>query len=302
MHTLDLMGGYVAAIAHLAAETHCRTTLSAQDQPDIMSLHFDFLRMCELQDIDIAIRDLKVGSGISTIQLELTQKGRIRVVATATSTNFDRPFGPTVETDWTLRPPAVTPPNLAAVDCNQPDPNWLPCRIEGEIIPFTRRLVTLYPRDGFPLAGLCDSWNGLIGSERMDAPFVTLMTDYIPSMSDTLLHNGGLYDAHRIWQMMDRGAQTNPGVPAPVINTIKDAMSVATINSTLTLDIEFKKRIPFEGLQWTFTRTEAKKLADGRMDVELTICDDQMKLICWARQIILTLDPSRRFKGPKQTL
>lgn len=76
-------------------------------------------------------------------------------------------------------------------------------------------------------------------------------------------------------------------------------MEGATINTTLCLDIEYKRRLPKQGLRFTFTRATATALLDGRMDVNLTICDEDMEVVCLARQLILALGVQRKFGGEK---
>lgn len=70
---------------------------------------------------------------------------------------------------------------------------------------------------------------------------------------------------------------------------------MATINTTLTLDIEYKRRLPKEGLRFTFTRATSQTLLDGRMDLELTICNEDMEVVCLVRQLILALEAQRKF-------
>jgi hypothetical protein len=74
-------------------------------------------------------------------------------------------------------------------------PNWAPAVYKGEILPVTGRLLVLDPRDGFPDNGVCDAWRGFMGDERIDATYLPLMGEIMPSLSDTLLRNGGPYDA-----------------------------------------------------------------------------------------------------------
>lgn len=100
------------------------------------------------------------------------------------------------------------------------------------------------------------------------------MTDLVPSMSDTLLRNGGLFDAHMFREGAEKWASENPGTTCPFTNTVaqvrlplstltspisqyysravalfsdtrpKQAANSTTINSTLTLDLEFKRALP----------------------------------------------------------
>ncbi|RYP83145.1 hypothetical protein DL769_001451 [Monosporascus sp. CRB-8-3] len=295
----DLHGGCVAAAIYSAATTHLRTTLAAQNHPDILTLHFEFLRVCEPRDSTITIADLKVGAGTSTLQLQLSQNGRLKIFALATATNFDKHVGPTVPTDWRLHPPPRPAPNFDRVLAHQPDEHWLPAHLAGEILPINRHQLILNPRDGFPVDGICDAWSTFLGGERMDATCLTFMTDLIPSMSDTLLRNGGIFDARASFVKMEKWAEKNPGVPAELTNSFKEAMRATVFNQTVTLDIEFKRRLPKEGIQWTFTRSESRMLERGRLDLDVTICDEKMELLCLARQVILVLDAKRKFRDGK---
>jgi hypothetical protein len=157
----------------------------------------------------------------------------------------------------------------------------------------------LYPRAGFPVPGVCDAWNSFLGDERMDATYLAMMADVIPSLSDTLLRHGGLYDAHAFWEKMKVWAEENPGIPAVMTNTIAQAMQSPTFNVTVSMDVEFKRRPPKDGQRSIFSRAATKMLRDGIMDLDITMCNEQMELLCTAHQLILVLDAQRKFNGRK---
>jgi hypothetical protein len=295
-----LHGGCVGAVVHATASLHFATTLSAQNQPDILVLHLEFLRSGILANFHITVTDLKLGIGTSTIQLNVFQRGQLKLVALATSTNFDKSVGPTAQTDWTLHPKPDPRPSFERILAQKSDGNWLAHNLSGEILPFTSRQITLYPRNGFPSAGVCDMWYTFTDDERMDSTYLTLMTDCIPSLSDTLLRNEGLYDAHKTFAASAKWDVANPGVPVQLTNSLNEAANAMLFNSTVTLDIEFKKRLPRDGLKWLFTRAATKVLNGGRMDLDVTLCDDQMEMVCQARQVILALEAKRRFKDGKR--
>ncbi|KAK8064341.1 beta-ketoacyl synthase domain-containing protein [Apiospora phragmitis] len=222
-------GGCVVAIIHHAAVTHLQAQ-PALKQPDILNLHVEFLRACERCDSTITVSTLKTGAVASTFQVELRQKTEIKAVALVTSTSFDRPPGPTVPTAWAPLPPPRPKPDFARDLRHQPDPNWVPAIYSGEVIPFTGRILVLGPREGFPVEGICDAWNGFEGAERIDSTTLAFMTGLITSMSDTLLRNGGLYDAHAFQEKARRWTEENPGVPAPLTNSLTDATKATTLN------------------------------------------------------------------------
>ncbi|KAK8070550.1 hypothetical protein PG997_010753 [Apiospora hydei] len=269
------------------AETHLRTQQPTLNQPDVLNLHVEFLRACERSDSTVTVHPLKTGALASTFQLQLSQNGELKAVALATSTNFDRPLGPTVATAWTPLPPPRPRPDFERVLRHEADPNWVPAIYSGEVIPFTVRILVFDPREGFPVDG---------GEERIDSTTLAFMTDLIPSMSDTLLKNGGLYDAHAFQEKARKWAEENPGVPAPLTNSLAEAMKATTHNQTVTLDVEFKRRLPPAGLQFVFMRTTTKMLLDGRMDTDLTVHNEDMEILCTSRQVIFVLEAGRKFK------
>ncbi|KAK9794095.1 putative Thioesterase domain-containing protein [Seiridium cardinale] len=135
------------------------------------------------------------------------------------------------------------------------------------------------PRDGFPIDGVCNAWNTFMGDERIDATSLTMMTDCIPSMSNTLLRSGGLYDARGRRKIL--------------------AAKSSLFDSTVTMDIEFKRRLSDNGVKWIFTRAVTEMLDVGRVDLSVTICDEKMVPLCLSRQVVLAVDFQRRFKNKK---
>lgn len=276
-------------------------TLLAQKQPDVLNLHIEFLRACERLESTITVTVLKLGAAACTLQLQLSQNGKIRATASAISTNFDRPLGPTVPTGWKLLPPPDPRPDFDRVLANKPDDNWVPVRVEGEIIPMTGRILALDPRAGFRHEGICDTWNSFVGGERMDATYVALMTDIIPDMTSTLMNTGALYNAHHYWRVARDWAEANPGVTSVQWNSLAEAKTATTFSNTVVLDMEFKKRLPKEGLRFVLTRTAARTLQDGRLDLDVTKCDEDMELVCKSHQLILVLEAQRKFRDGRKT-
>ena len=290
-----LFGGCISGVLHLAAATHLATTLGKYGQPDVHTMHIEFLRYCVARDLQITVADLKCGGTTCTIQLVLSQDGQTKVVALVASTDFGKSLGPSFDIGWSLNPPAKPMPDFAKVEANQEDEHWVPGKVVGDIIPMTGRITNLNARGGFTIPGIADAWNSFDG-ERMDATHLALMCDFIPSMSDTLLHNGGLYDAHKRLSEMEAWAKEHPGEPCLMEARLADAAHATTINNTISMNIEFKKRLPESGLKWEFTRVQSKRLENGRLDIHVTILDEQMDLVCLSRQAILVLDAKRRFQ------
>ncbi|CAH0043519.1 unnamed protein product [Clonostachys solani] len=301
-----LNGGHLASVLMHAARRHLSIdpTLAARDQPDVLSLHIEFLHACEVKDTITTITILRTGSSTCTLLLELSQesgrsgKNRPNAIAIANSTNFDKTLGPSAPTDWTLHPLPKPIPNFALVEANKPEPNWISATVSGELLPFTRRSLCLNPRGGFPTAGVYDAWNSFRDGERMDATYFGLLSDFIPAVGDSLTGEG-MYNAHAFYEKMEQWDKEHPGVPAPLTNTIAEAMKAPSFSQTVTLNLGFRRRVPAEGLRWVFTRTQTKMMEGGRMGVDITLCDENMNLVCEAHQLILALDAQRKFRSRK---
>ncbi|EXA32931.1 hypothetical protein FOVG_15904 [Fusarium oxysporum f. sp. pisi HDV247] len=289
-----LNGGCIAAVIHSVAVKHFTTTLAKYDQPDVLTLHLEYLRYCSTEKLDINILELKRGSSHCTIQLQVLQNEQLKAIGLATSTNFAQSLGPTCNTQWNLNPPPASRPDFRKVEANEPDLAWVPGLTKGEVFPMGRRIVSLYERGGMQVDGLLDGWNGFTG-EFMNATHIAFMCDFMPSMADTLLRNGEMYDGRNNLRKMEEWADKNPGVVCEMETSLAEAANAKFSENTLSLDIEFKRQLPKDGLRWIFSRVETKKLQGGRMDMDITICDEGMDLICSARQIVLVLDAKKRY-------
>jgi hypothetical protein len=293
---IALLGGCVAAILSSAAQAHFATTLATYQQPDLHTLHIQFFRPCTAAPSTVTITDLKVGRGSCFIQLDLFQQGERRCTALATSTNFTIALGPTAKTDVPLLPALPPCPNWEHVETNQPDENWIPSKTIGEILPFLKRMTFLYPANGQQTPGIIDYWCAFDRPEQFSIAHLAMLCDVAPSPSDTLLRTEGVFDAHKIYRIKKEAAEKTPGKPAIITNSLRQAAEGRIWNATLTLDMQFKRKLTNKEMMWTFTRATTRMLEGGRMDLDLTICDEELVPICLARQVMMVIDAGRRFK------
>jgi acyl-CoA thioesterase FadM len=290
-----LLGGCVAAILTSAAQAHFTNTLAKLNQPDVHTLHIEFFRPCTPHPSTITVTDLKIGKGSCFIQLTLHQNNQPRCTALATSTNFSIDAGPTIKTSVPFYPALAPLPNFKNVANEKPDENWLPSKTHGQILPFLKRMTFLYPSNGQPTPGIIDYWCTFDVPERMSLAHLAMLSDVAPSASDTLLRTDGVFDAHKIYLLKKEAAEKTPGKPAVIVNSLKEAGKATIWNTTLSLDLQFKRRVG-EGDRWMFTRCMTRKLEGGRMDLDLGIYDEGLEVVCLARQCMLVIDGRRRFK------
>ncbi|KAF2872286.1 thioesterase family protein [Massariosphaeria phaeospora] len=295
-----LLGGCVASLLYSVAQAHFTTTLLAQRQPDVHTLHVAFLRPCTAQESTVKVVDLKVGKGSSSIQLHLIQRGETKCTAFATSTDFAAALGPSANIPGGVLPALPPTPNFRRVEALEPDANWLPSKTVGGVLPLLKRMTFLYPVNGQTTDGIIDYWCAFDRPEKFVGIHLAVLSDVAPSMSDTLLRTGGVFDAHKIYKLKKETAEKTPGATTILRNSLEEAAKGQFWNTTLSIDMQFKCRLPEKDMAWTFTRVRTRMLQGGRMDLDLTICDEEQTLICLVRQVMLVLETERRFKKDRK--
>ena len=71
---------------------------------------------------------------------------------------------------------------------------------------------------------------------------------------------------------------------------------------TLTLDIELKKPLPAEGVEWIFVRSRSRQIKDGRMDLEVMVFDQEMDLVAISHHVcfVISLTPKDKAESEKR--
>jgi len=67
------------------------------------------------------------------------------------------------------------------------------------------------------------------------------------------------------------------------------------------LNLDFKKVIPDEGLEWLFVRVAAKQIRNGRMDLEIVIMDAEGDIIALSHHVALALSSDRNIAERKNS-
>lgn len=58
------------------------------------------------------------------------------------------------------------------------------------------------------------------------------------------------------------------------------------VNSTINMSVEIKKKLPVEGARWLYLRSEAKRVQNSRMDLEVLVFDGEMDLVAISHQVV----------------
>lgn len=72
-----------------------------------MSMHIDFLNSGEHAEVIITITPIRIGVLATTLQVSLSQKNKVKVMAMIASVNFEPSLGSSAAADW-LHPSLIS--------------------------------------------------------------------------------------------------------------------------------------------------------------------------------------------------
>ena len=278
-------GGYVGSIILQAIRTHFQEDHPKLNQPDVFTVHYRFLEASNAGPISIVIQDTKLGKNISTVHFTASQNNSIKVVGYATQFNATA----RLNTGFTYPTPPLISPLPALVDfaklASNTDPNWIvhftPYHPSHKTKSQTQCRFAL-PRHGMPSSTISDGWIAPIQpGERFTNVSLSWLADQWPQgVPDYEPENA---------KREDYGLLNNP-------NGIWKANMWYP---TLTMDVELKKPLPEEGVEWVFVRSRARMIKDGRMGLEVWIFDQGMDVVAISHHVCFVVELKGRQKGEK---
>jgi acyl-coenzyme A thioesterase PaaI-like protein len=275
-------GGYVTSCFIQVAKTHFSKTLLEQNQPHTIALHLEFVRRTGVGPATFKVRDVKVGRLTSTIHISLFQNGREEVVGYLTNSNIPKEEGPSYDTRWCLEPAPVplTDGNTTALAAGT-DVEWR----EQKNMPFSdfrkasQNVRFFFPARGQPLSGITDQWMAFRNGERFTDASLGLVADMFPQIPESL----------RV--LSDPYAVRDAGSTAAAAD--KKSSAAKFWYPTLLLNLDIKKALPEEGVDWLFVRTRAKQIRNGRYDLEVIIVDEVGDIVALSHHVCMILPASR---------
>jgi Thioesterase-like superfamily len=286
-------GGYTLSILHRLATTHFKHTHPTRHSADPMpiSMQMSFLRRTAVGPAFLSVEDAKLGARTSTIHVRLSQvdpqndqQRIVKVVGYITVSDPVADVGVSSPSAWALYPPppAGGPPGLEG------DEVWkvtAPNRY-SKFRTVEHQTVTFGPERRGRRAGVCDQW--------------------------TRLHTVDLDSAHREGNMgkwtTEAAVFLSDWYPAALAELGEEALSAANKDGkqgmtppfwypTVTLSIDFKKRLPPGGVDWLYTRIAMKTVRNGRLDIEAIVLDEQGDIVLLGSQVALVVSAERNTSG-----
>jgi hypothetical protein len=229
------------------------------------------------------VRDIKLGRQASVIHLTLSQgegpQSREEVVGYITNSNMHTEEGITFSTNYKLTP-AAPPVDLTLLKQDK-DASW--CRQEEFLFPGFRKAEQqarfYFPRGGQKQLNLADEWIQLRSGERWTNSSLGYVADMWPIPAEAFVVQASADDAAK------------QGSPSKVRRFWYP---------TILLNLDIKKALPEEGVEWLFSRVVSKQIKNGRMDLEVVIMDEAGELVALSSHVALAVPSERNLAGRKK--
>ncbi|OCK84128.1 hypothetical protein K432DRAFT_320920 [Lepidopterella palustris CBS 459.81] len=258
-------GGFVTGCFLGVVSTHFNTTLSRQNQPHTITLHLEFLRRTQEGPAIFKVQDVKLGRQASVVHVSMSQDGREEVVGYITNSNFHTEEGVSFDTKYELHPPAP-PVDFLKLKDNK-DENWA----RQEKLPFpnfrkaTQKVKWFFPRNGQAMKSLADEWLCFTNGEKFTNTSLGYVADMFPQ----------------------------------IVENYKDEKAGPFWYPTLLLNLDIKKPLPEEGVEWLFARVRSKQIKNGRLDLEVIVLDEGGDIVALSHHVCLVLDAGRNLAARK---
>lgn len=183
-----------------------------------------------------------------------------------TQSNFAAEEGLSLDTDFALHPPAL-PVDLAKLKEDK-DEHWarLPEMPFASFRKATTKVQFHLPRQGQLHKSVGDEWVHFTNGEKFTNESLGFIADMFP--------------------MPVEGYREN----ADADDELKTALFWYP---TVLLNIDFKKELPAEGVEWLFSRCKTKQIKNGRMDHEIVIMDAEGDIVALSHHLCLVVPASR---------
>ncbi len=261
---------------------------------DVLNAHFQFLQRTEIGTAIIVIEDVKLGRQISTLHATLYQYAllpkapwithgstRKEITGYLTMTALRGEQGVSLPTPFTLQHPVAAPPrpDFAALRENR-DANWVRFDFpKGSPLSYARCLqncVYYDPRGGQRSNQVIDKWVRLACGENFNETSLGYVSDSFPYVVEAQRPSR---------KEAEENKRRGESIPFPP--------EARFWYPTLVLNLEIKKALPREGLEWLQMRVQSKQIKNGRLDLEVVLLDERGELVAISNHVNLILDSSR---------
>lgn len=273
-------------------------THAKRKQNNVINLHLQFLRRTAVGEAIFTVKDVKLGARISNLHLTVAQvderSGKLvdEVQGYITVSDMGAEEGLSLKTGYKLYPEPL-PVSLSALSKDE-DSNYIRrgrdvfADFRKAALQLKMHLIRPSKRPAhFPKA-LIDQWilyqpQAQGGKGRFTNDSLGFVVDIFPQIIEQYTNQAAEEAAlGRDWSSEEakefkKKFKVNPAFWYP----------------TLYLNLEVKKLLPKEGVDWLFVRIEAKSIKDGRFDLMVHVLDEAGDLVALSTHSSLAVDASR---------
>ncbi|CAI7594107.1 unnamed protein product [Penicillium glandicola] len=294
-------GGYTTAVIYQLTLTHFAHAHPNQykSAASPISIQLSFLRRTASGPATFEVEDVKIGARTSTIHVKLLQPSEkkpgqldIMVAGYITVSPPEAEVGISARTGWK---PYPAPPagsradgsvDLAALGRTGTDGAWT--KLEAPFAAFRKAAahIELFgpgsgasePQQKRSRRMEIDQWARFRPGGDVNGRWTEAAVAYLVDMFPMALDG---FD-----NMSAAAAAEESGTPV-------SEQKAKFWYPTVTLNVDMKKHLPAEGVEWLYSRVVSKVIRDGRSDIEVTVLDEAGEIIAISTQVGLIVSASR---------
>ncbi|KAF8242408.1 hypothetical protein K440DRAFT_490208, partial [Wilcoxina mikolae CBS 423.85] len=254
-------GGYLTTLLLNATTFYFTYSPSVCDlnQPHPIHCALAFATRCSPGPATVRVTPLKLGRQYSFVRVELLQDSLVCIDATIVHANMSLESGATLQSRG-MGMYGEIPDRVR--DCKPAEEDS-----GNKFGAATYKLLQVFPKEGVDGSG----WRGRPLSIR----------EQWVKLRDGSNEGFGLTDLGFVCDMFK-----------PIPESYPEAMRRHWY-PTLSLGMEIKMLPPFGGWEWLYVRIESCIIRNGRMDLEVVICDEKAQVVAISKHMALILDVSR---------
>ena len=145
----------------------------------------------------------------------------------------------------------------------------------------SKKVRFFFPREGQKMRSIADEWLCYRNGEKFTNESLGYVADTWPQVVELFKRQDDPY------ALKDK--------------ELKESNNTASRwYPTLVLNLDIKKALPEEGVEWLFVRVQAKQIRNGRMDLEVTIMDEDGDIVALSHHVSLILGADRNMAERKR--
>ena len=141
-----------------------------------------------------------------------------------------------------------------------------------------------FPRRGQHLKSMADEWLCFGDGARFTNESLGYVVDMWPQVVESYRHGDDPYD-----------------VRDEKVDKARAVIEKPFWYPTLLLNLDVKKALPDEGVEWLFARVRAKQIKNGRLDLEVVVLDEEGDVVALSHHISLVLGAERNMAQRRKT-